>query len=225
VAREDSLPVDEAADEDAVLDVVANALAAEKIVGWMDGRAELGPRALGSRSILAAPHTVAMKDRLNREIKYREEFRPFAPAVPIEVADTYFELPPGGARLGAFMSGVFPVRPEWRERLAAVTHVDGTARVQTVDRAKAPRFHALLERYGRRSGIPIVLNTSFNLAGEPIVTRAVEGYSTFRRCGIDLLVAGRYVVGKRGAARERSNDAPSVATAGGGAIMEEVATC
>ncbi len=197
VAREDGLPLTEAPDDDAFLDGVVSALVDQKIVGWMDGGAEFGPRALGNRSILAAPHTVAMKDRLNREIKYREEFRPFAPAVPVEVADTYFELPPGAARLGAFMSGVFPVRPEWRARLAAVTHVDGTARVQTVERTTAPRLHSLLDRYGARTGIPVLLNTSFNLAGEPIVTRAVEGYSTFRRCGIDVLVAGRYSVSKR----------------------------
>lgn len=208
VAREDSLPLAEASGEDELLESVAVALAEGKIVGWMDGRAELGPRALGARSILAAPHTVAMKDRLNREIKYREEFRPFAPAVPIEVADRFFDLPPGGVRLGTFMSGVFPVRPEWRERLAAVTHVDGTARVQTVDRATAPRFYALLERYGALTGIPVILNTSFNLAGEPIVTRAIEGYSTFRRCGIDVLVAGRYRVSKRAA------DAPKSLTRG-----------
>src|SRR6185503_13372719 len=100
-------------------------------------------------------------------------------------------------RLGRFMSGVFPVRPEFRERLAAVTHVDGTARVQTVERAMAPRFHALLEAYGALSGIPVLLNTSFNLAGEPIVDSAAEGYSTFRRSGIDLLVAGEALVTKR----------------------------
>jgi carbamoyltransferase len=196
VATEDGLPVERARDEDDLLDRTVSALAADKIVGWMDGPAELGPRALGNRSILAAPHAVTMKDRLNREIKYREEFRPFAPAVPIEDAEVYFELPPGGARLGAFMSGVFPVRPEWRQRLMAVTHVDGTARVQTVRRETAPRFYSLLERYGRASGIPILLNTSFNLAGEPIVTRAAEGYSTFRRCGIDLVVAGHTIVWK-----------------------------
>ncbi len=197
VAGEDGLPLETMSDDDATLERTADLLAGGKIVGWMQGAAELGPRALGNRSILAAPHTVAMKDRLNKEIKYREEFRPFAPAVPIEVADTYFELPPGGARLGAYMSGVFPVRPEWRDRLAAITHVDGTARVQTVEREKAPRFHSLLERYGQRSGIPVILNTSFNLAGEPIVTRAIEGYSTFRRCGIDVLVAGNHFVSKK----------------------------
>jgi carbamoyltransferase len=138
-----------------------------------------------------------MRDRLNRDIKYREEFRPFAPVVPIEAADRYFELPPGGARLARFMSGVFPVRPEWRARLAAITHIDGTARLQTLERGMAPRLYALLEAYGERSGIPVLLNTSFNLAGEPIVSRAVEGYSTFRRTGIDVLVAGRTRVMKR----------------------------
>jgi len=175
---------------------VADELARGRIVGWMQGACELGPRALGNRSILAAPHQRAMRDRLNRSIKYREEFRPFAPAVPLEHADRYFELPPGGARLARFMSGVFPVRPEWRDKLAAVTHVDGTARLQTVDRAMAPAFHALLEAYGARTGIPVLLNTSFNLAGEPIVNRAIEGYSTFRRSGIDLLVAGDSLVMK-----------------------------
>jgi len=157
----------------------------------MDGALELGPRALGHRSILAAPHSVAMRDRLNRDIKRREEFRPFAPVVPIEDADRYFDLPPGGKRLARFMSGVFPVRPQWRDRLAAITHVDGTARVQVLEQDMAPRLYALLKAYERRSGIPILLNTSFNLAGEPIVNRCVEGYLTFRRSGIDVLVAGQ----------------------------------
>ncbi len=197
VAAEDGLAVEELPDERELLARVAGELESGRIVGWMQGRSELGPRALGNRSILAAPQGAAMRDRLNRSIKFREEFRPFAPAVPLEHADRYFELPPGGARLARFMSGVFPVRPEWRERLAAVTHVDGTARVQVVERELAPRFHALLEAVGARSGLPVLLNTSFNLAGEPIVERAVEGYSTFRRSGLDLLVAGGTVVRKR----------------------------
>jgi carbamoyltransferase len=141
-----------------------------------------------------------MRHRLNRDIKRREDFRPFAPVVPTEAAARYFDLPPGGDRLGRFMSGVFPVQHAWRERLAAVTHVDGTARVQTLDREMAPRLHALLTAYGRRTGIPVLLNTSFNVAGEPIVARALEGYSTFRRCGIDVLVAGSTLVMKRGIA-------------------------
>ena len=197
LALEDGLELEQLPGEADLIARVADELAARRIVGWMQGCTELGPRALGNRSILAAPHEAAMRERLNRSIKYREEFRPFAPAVPIEHAERFFELPPGGARLGRFMSGVFPVRPEWRERLAAVTHADGTARVQTVERAMAPRFHALLEAYGARSGVPVLLNTSFNLAGEPIVNQAAEGYSTFRRSGIDVLVAGNALVRKR----------------------------
>ncbi len=198
LASQDSQSVEEL-DESALIEQTAADLADGRIVGWMDGALELGPRALGNRSILAAPHTVAMRDRLNREIKFREDFRPFAPVVSAEIAGRYFELPPGGARLARFMSGVFPVRPEWHERLAAVTHIDGTARVQALEREMAPRLHALLEAYGQRTGIPVLLNTSFNLAGEPIVNRAVEGYTTFRRCGIDVLVAGRTRVTKRAA--------------------------
>jgi carbamoyltransferase len=189
LAREDGLEVAER-DEPALIDQVARDLAGGRVVGWMDGAMELGPRALGHRSLLAAPHALEMRDRLNRDIKYREEFRPFAPVVTAEAADRYFELPPGGARLARFMSGVFRVRPEHRERLAAVTHVDGTARVQVLDQAMEPRLHALLTAYGRRTGTPVLLNTSFNLAGEPIVNRAAEGYSTFRRSGVDVLVAG-----------------------------------
>jgi len=198
-AREDDQHVDEL-DDEALTARVAADLAANRIVGWMDGASEYGPRALGHRSLLAAPHAVAMRDRLNRDIKHREDFRPFAPVVTAEAADRYFELPAGGARLARFMSGVFPVRPEWRAKLAAVTHVDGSARVQVLERGMAPRLHALLEAYGRLSGIPVLLNTSFNVAGEPIVNTALEGYSTFRRCGIDALVAGPAIVTKRATA-------------------------
>jgi len=195
IALEDGQPATED-NEAELIEQVADALADDQIVGWVDGALEFGPRALGHRSILAAPHDAAMRDRLNRDIKYREEFRPFAPVVAVEHADRFFDLPPGGARLARFMSGVFRVRPEWAERLAAVTHVDGTARVQVVDREMAPRLHTLLEAYGRRTGIPVLLNTSFNLAGEPIVNSVAEAYSTFRRCGINLLVAGNVRVTK-----------------------------
>jgi len=197
VAREDHQCVEEL-DDHALIERIADDLVAGRIVGWMDGAAELGPRALGHRSILAAPHERQMRDRLNRDVKSREEFRPFAPVTTVEAADRYFDLPPGGTRLARFMSGVFPVRPEWRARLAAITHVDGSARLQAVDREMAPRLYALLQAYGRRTGIPVLLNTSFNVAGEPIVNRAREGYTIFRRCGIDTLVAGSTVVTKGG---------------------------
>ncbi len=205
LAREDGNPFEEM-DDQLLIEQTADDLAAGRVVGWMDGSLEMGPRALGHRSILAAPHDAAMRDRLNRDIKFREEFRPFAPVVPIESADRYFKLPPGGARLARFMSGVFPVRPEWRERLAAVTHVDGTARVQTLSRDMAPRLHKLLEAYGQRTGIPVLLNTSFNLAGEPIVNRVVEGYTTFRRSGIDVLVAGQTRLTKRAVVASREKE-------------------
>jgi carbamoyltransferase len=195
-AREDGESVEELG-EIPLIERVADGLAAGRIVGWMDGACEFGPRALGHRSILAAPHDPGMRDRLNREIKRREEFRPFAPVVPSEVADRFFDLPSGGARLARYMSGVFPVRHEWRQRLGAVTHVDGSARVQVLERDMAPRLHALLESYGRRTGIPVLLNTSFNVAGEPIVTQALEGYMVYRRCGIDLLAGGCTLVSKR----------------------------
>jgi len=199
LAREDGHSAAELEDG-ALIDQVADDLAADRIVGWMEGALEFGPRALGHRSILAAPHTAEMRDRLNREIKYREPFRPFAPIVPIEAATRYFDIPEGGIRLARFMSGVFPVRQEWRSQLQAITHVDGTARVQVLESAMAPRMHALLEAYERRTGIPVLLNTSFNLAGEPIVNRAVEGYSTFLRCKIDVLVAGGTRLLKRASA-------------------------
>ena len=203
-AHEDGQHVEEL-DETVLINRIADDLAAGRIVGWMEGACEFGPRALGHRSLLAAPHDAAVRDRLNRDIKRREEFRPFAPVVPRESADRFFDLPSGGARLGRYMSGVFPVRPEWRSRLAAVTHVDGTARVQVLERAMAPRLHDLLEAYGRRTGVPVLLNTSFNVAGEPIVTQALEGYLTFRRCGIDVLVAGSTVVTRSAAAAPKES--------------------
>src|SRR6202171_6171594 len=128
IAVEDGLELAQLPREDELIDRVARELAQGRIVGWMQGRTELGPRALGNRSILAAPHGAEMREKLNRSIKYREDFRPFAPAVPAEHEERFFELPPGGVRLGRFMSGVFRVRPEWRERLAAGVPRAGGAR-------------------------------------------------------------------------------------------------
>ena len=196
LAREDDVPV-ETTSEAPLCEQVAAELASGAIVGWMEGPAELGPRALGHRSILAAPQQAATRDRLNRRIKRREEFRPFAPVVTAEDADRYFELPPAGDRLARFMSGVFSVRGEWQQQLAAVTHVDGTARVQVVDASMAPRLHRLLRAFEARTGLPVLLNTSFNIAGEPIVTTSAEGYSTFQRSDLDALVCGDTMIHKR----------------------------
>jgi carbamoyltransferase len=206
LASEDGLSL-KRVNECELIDEVAEALSGGSIVGWIEGAAEFGPRALGHRSILADPGDHAMRDRLNRDIKFREDFRPFAPVVPAEDAERFFDLPPGGARLGRFMSGVFPVRAEWRDRLRAVTHVDGTARVQVLEQAMAPRLHALLTAYGHRRGIPVLLNTSFNLAGDPIVTSVAEGYSTFRRAGMDMLVADTVIVRRERARQEQLMEA------------------
>ena len=190
-----------------LFDRIARELFDGKIVGWMDGRTEFGPRALGSRSILSAPHTAEQRDRLNKSIKFREEFRPFAPAVPTEHASTYFDLPPGGrcaSRASCPVSSpcarsTAPGSPPSRTS----TGRRGCRRsIATSPRASTPSSRPTGASRASRS----LLNTSFNLAGEPIVNRAVEGYSTFRRCGIDLLVAGRYVVTKD--ARERATPTP-----------------
>jgi len=167
-------------------------LAEGKIVGWYQGRMEFGPRALGGRSILADPTRGEMKDLLNKFVKYREEFRPFAPSVLEERAEEYF---PGCGR-SPFMLFVCPVAVEKRGVIPAVTHVDGTARVQTVSRLVQPRFHALISEFERLRGVPVVLNTSFNVMGEPIVNTPMDALRCFFTTGMDGLVMGDYLVWK-----------------------------
>jgi carbamoyltransferase len=168
---------------------VAGHLAAGKIIGWYQGRMELGPRALGNRSILADPRTIAMRDRVNR-VKRREPWRPLAPAVLEERATEYFELR-GPSR---FMLFACQVRPAARDRVAAIVHVDGSARPQTVAQATNPRLHQLISAFDRITGIPMVLNTSFNDAGEPIVCAPQDAVRTFLATGMDMLVLGDFVV-------------------------------
>lgn len=168
-------------DETALLDAVATALVAGRTVGWFQGRMEFGPRALGARSILADPRGTEMRDRLNRNIKWREEFRPFAPAVLADRAEEFFAM----GRTSPFMIDLFHVRRP--ELLGAVTHVDGTARVQTVHEHESPRFYRLIRRFGELSGVPVLVNTSFNLSDEPIVCTPTDALRTFLRSSIDLL--------------------------------------
>lgn len=172
----------------------ANILAEGNIVAVMSGAMEFGERALGNRSILADPRPADVKNRINAAIKYREAYRPFAPVVPVEEAHIYFDVPPGFT--GPYMEKVVPVREEWRSRLAAVTHVDGSGRVQTVDRDVYPRLHRILTEFGRRSGIPIVLNTSFNINGEPIVLSPDDALNTFFNSGLEYLFLGNHLVRK-----------------------------
>jgi len=173
----------------------AELLLAGGIVAFAEGRCELGPRALGQRSILALPERRAVRDRLNRAVKRREPFRPFAPAALAERAGAWFEGAPDD--MTPFMTTVSTVRPEARASLAAVTHVDGTARLQTVTRASAPAlFHVLgaLEGKGAR---PVVLNTSLNGPGEPIALGAADAVAFFAAHPVDALVAGDVVLRRR----------------------------
>jgi carbamoyltransferase len=173
-----------------VVERAAELLAAGRVIGWMQGRMEFGPRALGHRSILADPTRADAKDRVNRLVKFREAFRPFAPSVPAERAGEWFE----DVRPSPYMLLVFRVRRP--ERLPAVTHADGTARVHTVERAVDPRFHALLEAFGRRSGAPVLLDTSFNVRGEPIVRTPGEALDALARTGLEAVVVGDLVFAK-----------------------------
>lgn len=185
--------------DEALCAVVARELAAGRVVGWCQGRMESGPRALGARSILADPRVPGMKETVNAKIKFREGFRPFAPAVPEARADDWFVLPT--AREPAYsMLWVVPVRAERAAAVPAIVHVDGTARPQLVSAASAPRFHALLESFGALTGVPVLLNTSFNLAGEPIVNTPADALRTFSRCDLDTLVLERCVITKAGLA-------------------------
>ena len=173
---------------------IARCLAQGQIVGWFQGRMEFGPRALGSRSILADPRNGEMRGRINQLVKKREEFRPFAPAVTAETAAQFFELREGEESTHAYMLVVAPVRMAYRSQLPAVTHVDGSARVQTVAKADHPGFWRLLNEFGKISGMPILLNTSFNVRGQPIVRTPREAIDTFLAAQIDMLVIGNYVV-------------------------------
>lgn len=168
--------------------IVATALADGAVVGWWAGQSEFGPRALGHRSILAAPFPGIMRDRLNFEVKHREWFRPYGPVVPIEHKDTYFDFP-GEA---PFMSFVCPVRQP--DAIPAATHVDGTARLQTLREDQNPDLHALLTAFGKLTGVPVLINTSFNHAGEPIVETAAEALDAAVRMGFDQLVLDGRVV-------------------------------
>ncbi len=179
---------------DDVVGEAARRLAEGQIIGWFQGRAEFGQRALGHRSILASPLQASMKDRVNAAVKYRESYRPFAPAVAAEKFTELFET--GSGERVRFMEKAVPVRPAWRERIPAVVHADGTGRVQTVSAEEEPLFHALLQAHARETGVPCLLNTSFNLNGEPIVNSPDDALRTFVTCGMDALIIGSFLVEK-----------------------------
>jgi carbamoyltransferase len=165
-----------------------------KIVGWFHGRMEFGQRALGHRSILIDPRRQDGKDTVNAAVKYRESFRPFAPAILAERVQDYFECPPG--TLVPFMERVLRFREGRMNEVPAVAHVDGTGRLQTVEKSVEPRFHELISAFEKLTGVPLVLNTSFNLNGEPIVCTPEDAIRTFYSCGLDVLYLGNVRIAK-----------------------------
>jgi len=171
---------------------VGDLLAASKIVGWFQGRAEFGPRALGARTILADPRPADSKDVLNARVKFREWFRPFAPAVLAERCGELFER----SDLAPFMLLVYPTRADRADELQAVTHVDGGARVQTVTREQNPRYYDVIAAFGERTGVPALVNTSFNIRGEPIVTTVADALKCYFTTDMDALAVGPFLLTK-----------------------------
>ena len=172
---------------------VAALLARDQVVGWYRGRMEFGPRALGARSILASPRSPRMKDLLNEKIKHREPFRPFAPSVLLEEASRYFDLDCPSP----FMLLIAPVRPEQRGVIPAVTHEDGTARLQTVTHEDNGLYYELIQEFRRLTGVPVLVNTSFNVRGEPIVCTPAEAYNCFAHTDMDAVALGNCFVTRK----------------------------
>jgi carbamoyltransferase len=185
------IPYTELSDDDLVL-TVGRLLAENNVIGWFSGRMEFGPRALGSRSILANAGHPQMKDILNEKIKHREPFRPFAPAVLLEETPRYFDFSPG--QESPYMLLVADVRPEFRDLLPAITHVDGTARLQTVTAEENGLYYQMIREFYRLTGIPVIVNTSFNVRGEPIVCTPAEAYNCFSHTDMEYLALGNCLV-------------------------------
>jgi carbamoyltransferase len=195
--RDNNIPHRHFDDENRLLDCAVEGLIHGKVIGWMQGRFEWGPRALGHRSILADPRNPEMKDIVNAKIKFREPYRPFAPSVVAECAEKYFELPNAVRHSPArYMLYVVPVRQEQQQNLPAVTHVDGTGRLQTVFRDQSQRYYSLIERFGQATGVPVLLNTSFNLKGEPIVSTPANAFNTYSKSEMDAVMLGNFLVEK-----------------------------
>ena len=192
VLKRNGLHCERLSDEE-IIRRCAQAIADGKVVGWFQGRAEWGPRALGNRSILVDPRSGRMKDILNERIKRRESFRPFAPSILVEAVGDYFEK----SYPDPFMIKVYPIRPDKRSEIPAVTHVDGTGRLQTVSERENPRFWRLIKEFERQTGVPVLLNTSFN-ENEPIVCSPEDAVSCFLRTRMDVLVLENYMVNKDG---------------------------
>ncbi len=165
-----------------------------QIIGWFQGGMEWGPRALGSRSILSNATDPKMQEILNLKVKHREKFRPFAPVVCEEDAQKYFECDDPIPEPTDFMLMVYPIKKEWRTKIPAVTHVDGSGRLQTIRKFQNPLYYAVIKEFGKLSGIPILINTSFNIRGEPIVCSPFDAYKCMMGTGIDCLVVDKFLI-------------------------------
>jgi len=184
-------------DDSKLIARVADALTQSQVIGWFQGRFEWGPRALGNRSILGDPRRAEMKNIVNTKIKYREPFRPFAPVVVAERAQEFFDFPDISNQYPPrFMLMVSPVKEDKRSVIPATTHEGGTGRLQTIDRATNPRYYDIVNTFGQATGVPVLLNTSFNLRGEPIVNTPANAWNTFSKSGLDMLVLGSYLIKK-----------------------------
>ena len=179
---------------DGVVQETAELLAKGSVVGWFQGRMEFGQRALGNRSILADPRDARMKDRVNSAIKYREGFRPFAPSILADKASEFFEMESNTAV--PFMERVYMIRPSKRSMIPAVTHNDGSGRLQTVSREFNPRYYELIQSFEYITGVPIILNTSFNIKGEPVVCSPTDAIRTFFTSGLDALILEDVIIHK-----------------------------
>ena len=178
--------------DDEICEKAAEYLYKNQIIGWFQGRMEFGPRALGNRSILANATNPDMKDILNARVKFREDFRPFAPAVLEERANDYFDID----FKSPYMLFVPQVKEGMGEKIPSVTHTDNSARIQTVNRAENPRYYRLIEEFEKRSGVPVIINTSFNVRGEPIVCKPEDAYNCFLKTDIDFLFMGNFLIEK-----------------------------
>jgi len=193
--REVGLTATEHGSDGQLLEAIVELLTAGKVVGWFQGAFEWGPRALGNRSILADPRRDDMKAIVNHKIKFREPFRPFAPSMLAEAVPAYMDVAPEHCQSpNQFMLMVAPIREEKRAEIPAVTHVDGTGRLQAVESTVNPLYYQLIKSFGNETGVPVVLNTSFNLKGEPIVNTPGQAISTFQRSEMDALVMGHHVL-------------------------------
>lgn len=183
-------------DDEDLLSTVAKKIYDNQVVSWFQGGMEWGPRALGARSILSNPTNKKMQEILNLKVKHRERFRPFAPVVCIDDALTYFVCDEPIPEPTDFMLMVYPVKAEYRDRIPAVTHIDGSGRLQTVRREQNPLYYDLIKKFGTYSGIPILINTSFNIRGEPIVCTPVDAYRCMMGTGIDSLIMGNFLINR-----------------------------